>query len=61
MATKSILKTIHIKSRDSARALANALEYAKNKTEKTVIFSKSYSEASRDEIKAMFGAENDRI
>ena len=55
MATKSILKTIHIKRRKSASALINALEHAEGKSEKDVQFQRSYSTASREEIKKMFG------
>lgn len=55
MATKSILKTIHIKERNSANALVRALENAKGKTAKDVVMKRSYSEASRDDIHKMFG------
>ena len=55
MATKSILKTIHIKNRRSALALVRALENAKGKAKKEVHFKKMYSTASREEIRNMFG------
>lgn len=61
MATKSILKTIHIKTSEPARALVQALEHAKGKKEQDVIISKTYSEASRTDIKKMFGVHNERI
>lgn len=61
MATKSILKTIHIKKRRSALSLVRALEHARGKTAADVIMSKSYSEASKDEIEKMFGEQNDRV
>lgn len=61
MATKSILKTVHIKERKSALALANALEHAKGKAAQKVSFNRTPSEASRDEIRAMFGVKNDRV
>ena len=61
MATKSILKTIHIKKRKPALALVRALENANKKSQKEVVMSRSYSNASRDEIKKMFGEHNDRI
>lgn len=61
MATKSILKTIHIKERSSANALVNALESASGKTTKDVTMKRSYSEASRDDIRKMFGAQNDGV
>ena len=54
MATKSILKTVHVKSPLAARKLASALENAKKKASKEVRLSKGCSEASRDEIKKMF-------
>lgn len=55
MATKSILKTIHITKKKSVYSLVNALENAKGKSEKEVTMSRSYSNASRDEITKMFG------
>lgn len=55
MATKSILKTVHIKERKSATALVNALENAKGKSAQKVEFQRMPSEASREEIRAMFG------
>lgn len=62
MATKSILKTIHIKKRKPALALVRALENADKKSKKEeVIESRSYSSASREEIRKMFGEHNDRI
>lgn len=61
MATKSILKTVHIKERKSATALVNALENAKGKSARKVKFQRVPSEASREEIKAMFGAKDDRV
>lgn len=61
MATKSILKTVRIKSSKSAIALVNALENAKNKSAKEVKLSKPYSEASEEEILQMFEKNHDRI
>lgn len=55
MATKSILKTIHIKDPRAARQLANALEYAAERPAKEVAMSKIVSEASREDIRKMFG------
>lgn len=61
MATKSILKTIHIKKSKSALALVRALENAKKKKDKDVLMSRPYSEATREEIHKLFGEHNDRI
>ena len=61
MATKSILKTIHIKDRRSIQALVRALEHAQGKSAQPVKFQRSVSEASREEIKKMFGAKDDGI
>lgn len=61
MATKSILKTIHIKEHKAALALVKALENAKGKSEQPVYFKRRASDASRDEIRKMFGAANDRV
>ena len=59
MATKSILKTIHIKEPGAAAALVGALEHAKGKSEKEVVFERSSSEASRADIRKMFGIYHD--
>ena len=61
MATKSILKTIYLKDEKPARAFINALENAENKAEQTVTLSRGYSEASRTEIRKLFGVHDDRI
>lgn len=61
MATKSILKTVHIKERKSAVALINALENAKGKSFETVTFQRMPSVASRKEIRDIFGVKNDRV
>lgn len=58
MATKSILKTIRIKDAKAARGLANALEYTQRQPAKQVTMQHKVSDASRDEIRAMFA--NDR-
>lgn len=56
MSTKSILKTIHITDRKSALALVRALENAGGKSQKDVVMQRSHSEASREDIRKMFGA-----
>lgn len=55
MATKSILKTIHIKDSRGAGRLARALEYAVEKPAKEIAISKIVNEASREDIRKMFG------
>lgn len=55
MATKSILKSVNIKNRKSALGLVNALENASGKHAKPVARSKSFSDASREDIRKMFG------
>lgn len=55
MATKSVLKNVDIKNRKSALALVNALENAKGKHARPVITNRFFSDASRDEIRKMFG------
>ena len=63
MATKSILKTIHIKQRKPALSFIRALENASGKAKKDIVMSRGYSDASRAEIAKMFGTEvdDDRI
>lgn len=55
MATKSVLKNVNIKNRASALSLVNALENAKGKHAQRVKKTRTFSDASRDEIRKMFG------
>ena len=55
MATKSILKNVDIKSRNAALALVNALENARGKSSATPDKTRTFSTATRDEIRKMFG------
>lgn len=61
MATKSVLKNIEIKKPANARAFANALENAQRKRAETVRIKKAFSDASRDDIRKMFGVHHDGI
>lgn len=54
MATKSVLKNVDLKTRKSATALVNALENAKGKSAQTVVNQRTFSDASREEIRKMF-------
>ncbi|WP_204220831.1 hypothetical protein [Megamonas hypermegale] len=54
MATKSILKNIVIKDKKSCRSLINALENAKGKKRKEVIFSRGYKTATEEDIDKIF-------
>ena len=56
MSTKSILKTVNIKTKNGCSALINALENAENFKGKTVDLSKKYKVASKDDIVRLFGA-----
>lgn len=56
MATKSILKTVHIDNPQSAERLISALEYAAAKPSKETEISVAASDASREDIRKMFGA-----
>lgn len=55
MATKSILKNVTIRDNNSAQRLARALENAGIRRDKAVDMGHAVSEASRDEIRHMFG------
>lgn len=55
MATKSILKNIHIRDKRAAWNLVNALENAKKKKGKEVILSKNLNEIKGEKIKEFFG------
>lgn len=61
MATKSILKNVNLKSKKSIQALANALENASEKHSQPVKHQRAVSEASREDIRKMFGGQNDRV
>lgn len=54
MATKSVLKTVDVKNRNSALALVNALENAKGKHAQHVFKVRTFSDASKEEIRKMF-------
>ena len=56
MATKSVLKSIHVKDRRQATNLVRALENAKGKAAAPVVKNRSFSDADRSEIRRMFGA-----
>lgn len=55
MATKSVLKSIHIRDRRRAASLVRALENAKGKAAAHVVKSRTFSDADRSEIRKMFG------
>lgn len=57
MATKSILKSIRVKDRRTAFRLVRALENAEKKGREPVATTRTFSDASREEIRKMFGAE----
>ncbi len=52
MATKSFLKNVNIKSRDQARRLADALEYAQTHAGKEVVMSHAVTEIRGEQVKA---------
>lgn len=58
MATKSILKTIYIEELGSATDFVQALENAKGKMEKEVIFKRPPLEVSRADMRKMFDIRN---
>ena len=55
VATKSVLKNVRIKDRDSALRLVRALENAEGKRSQEVKQTRTFSDASREEIRKMFG------
>ena len=57
MATKSILKNVTIKDKKSALFLVSALENAHGKRSKDVQHQRPHSDASRDDIRKMFGGQ----
>lgn len=55
MATKSVLKSIEIRDKKTAQALISALENAKGKHAKPVEHQRAFSDATRDEVRKIFG------
>jgi len=55
MATKSITKNIDIKDKTLGKSLVVALENAKGKKAKEVVYSKAYRELHGEEIRKIFG------
>lgn len=61
MATKSILKTVNITDKQSAKKFINALENAQSKVSKEVVYSRTVSEAKGEEIRKIFDAKRKMI
>ena len=55
MATKSILKTVTIRDRKSALALANALEQTRSRKKGNVKPTSTYRDMSKADIRKVFG------
>lgn len=55
MATKSILKSVNIKTNHAAVRLADAMEYAKDRPGRKVDFQRPVSDATAEDIIKMFG------
>lgn len=58
VATKSILRNVNIRDRKGAAALARAMENAASVKSRPVEMSRPVSEATKDEIRKMFGDRN---
>lgn len=54
MATKSILKSVNIRTASAANSLANAMEHARDRRSVPVKISRPVSDATEDEIRNMF-------
>ena len=61
MATKSILKNVHIKDFRSAKSLVRALENANGKRSQEVVMSRACKELDKSEIEKIFGGSNGRV
>lgn len=57
MATKSILKSVSITDKQTATEFVRALENASGKNGKKVVPSQDFSDASKEEIREMFGVD----
>ena len=54
MATKSILRNVHINKKDMAKGLVSALSNAENKGSKDVVLSRNLEEVKAENIKSLF-------
>jgi hypothetical protein len=54
MATKSVLKSVNLRTRKSATALVIALERAKARKARPVKTQRVFTDASREDIRCMF-------
>lgn len=54
MATKSVLKSVNLRTRKSATALVTALERAKERKVRPIKSPRVFNDASREEIRSMF-------
>lgn len=61
VATSSIFNTVHTKDKASIRRLVNALERSQASKAQDVQMSRSVSDFTEDQIKKIFGDENDGI
>lgn len=61
MATSSIFNTVHPKDKVSIRKLVHALERSQASKAEDVQMTRSVSEFTPDQIKKIFGDQNDRV
>lgn len=54
MATKSMLKSVYIKNKKAGHQLVEAMERAYKADDHEVVLSKSFSVASKEEVKKLF-------
>lgn len=54
MATKSVLKSVNLRTRKSATALVAALERAKARKTRPIKSQRVFTDASREDIRCMF-------
>ena len=54
MATKSVLKSVNLRTRKSATALVMALERAKARKSRPIKSQRVFTDASREDIRCMF-------
>ena len=58
MATKSILKSVHIKNKNMGKSLLRALEDAENKKDKKLENDRTFTELFPEDITKYFGGKN---
>ena len=61
VATQSIFKSVHIRDRAAGKRLVRALESSRKQKREPIVFQRSYSDMTTDEMQKVFGKRDDRL